>query len=381
MSDSINAIDVKYQTEISVEAKSTEQLTVEINVKYHQAENLAAMSMAELAQAGRRIIEVKRRLKHGEFGDWCKNNLDFSQDKANKMMNLAEKYEDKNSIFANSETFQNIGISTVWALLAAPEEVAAEVIETQNVTDMTVRELKDEIARIKKRNEELETENKELEDESEEHWARHDAQQIEIEKLETQLRIAEEKNESASEEAIEKIKADAAKTQQDIEKIKEDAAKTQQALQEEAREAREAAAAEIEKLNKKLETARKDLKDQKEKQKKLEAAKDEEIRKGIQEALPEIEKKAKEEGAADAAATLAQNAEDIERLEAEVSRLEAEKAKLSNNTLMEFKVYCDQLQDVYFHICDLITEQNEHDPEVGLKMQNALIKLVGEWRP
>ena len=117
---------------------------------------------------------------------------------------------------------------------------------------------------------------------------------------------------------------------------------------------------------------------------KLKALKDnqqEEIDKAIAEGRADIEKKAKEDALADVSAELGQNAEDISRLEAEVERLEAEAAKLSNTTLMEFKVYVDQLQDIYFKINDLITEESLHNEEAGNKMRAALQKIVEGWRP
>ena len=104
MSDSMNAIDVAYQTEVSLESKSTEQLTAETNTFYRQAEQLAGMSAAMLAEAGRRLIEVKNRIPHGEFTDWCENNLEFSYRKAARMMQLAEKMDDENSLFSKMPT-------------------------------------------------------------------------------------------------------------------------------------------------------------------------------------------------------------------------------------------------------------------------------------
>ena len=62
MSDSANGvIDVSYNTEISIENKTTEQLTAEANIQYRQAENLAAMSLSALADVGRKIRFAKRR--------------------------------------------------------------------------------------------------------------------------------------------------------------------------------------------------------------------------------------------------------------------------------------------------------------------------------
>ena len=91
MSESMNAIDVTYQTEVSIENKSTEQLTAEVNVRYRQAESLAGMSLRMLADAGMRLTEIKSRIPHGQFEGWCAENLEFSKSKAEKMMKLAEK--------------------------------------------------------------------------------------------------------------------------------------------------------------------------------------------------------------------------------------------------------------------------------------------------
>ena len=347
MSESMNAIDVTYQTEVSIENKSTEQLTAEVNVRYRQAESLAGMSLRMLADAGVRLTEIKSRIPHGQFENWCADNLEFSKSKAEKMMKLADKMADENSLFSKTETFTDIGISRVWALLAAPEEVAAEVIETHDVTDMTVRELKEEISRLKNEKAIVENNNDDIRKE-----------------------LARAQNKLA--EAV---------TEEDYSRMQNEYVEAQEDLEKELRETKASAEEEIEKLNQKLQKAKEDLKKQKEKQKELETSKEEEIKKGIEEALPEIEKKAREEGAADAAATLAQNTEEIMRLTEEVEKLEAEKAKLSNNVLMEFKLYVDQLQDIYYKINDIISEQNLHDEELGAKMQAALQKIVEGWRP
>lgn len=343
MSDSMNAIDVTFRTEVSIENKSTEQLAAEVNVRYHQAEGLANMSAMMLADAGRRLIEIKGRIPHGQFESWCAENLEFSKSKAEKMMKLAERVDDENSLFSKTETFTDIGISRIWALLAAPEEVAAEVIETHDVTDMTVRELKDEIAKLKNEKAAAEGDNDILRKEL------HGAQS----------KLAE------------------AVTKDDMDQIAKDFAGREDELKAEIREGK----ARESDIQAKLDKAKEDLKKLKAKQKEFEVAKDEEVKKAVEEAKADIAKKAKEEGAADAAATLAKNAEDIETLQAEIEKLEAEKAKLSNTALMEFKVYVDQLQDIYGKLNDMISEEMLHDEEMGKKMQTALQTVVGRWRP
>lgn len=334
MSDSMNAIDVAYQTEVSLESKSTEQLTAEVNVRYRQAESLAAMSATMLADAGRRLIEIKGRIPHGQFEDWCAENLEFSKSKAEKMMKLSEKMDDENSLFSKTETFTDIGISRIWALLAAPEEVAAEIVETHDVNEMTVRELKEQIQTLKRRV-------KEEEDK------RHEAEMTVFTPYEQEKADMEANIEHMTEEL----------------------------------KSYKAAAAELESVKKDLEDAKAKLKKQKEKQKALEAAKDEEIRKGIEESRSEIEKKAREDALTESAAEIAKNTDEIMLLQETVEKLEAEKAKLSNTSLMEFKVLCDQLQDIYYKINDLITGERERDEAYGIKLQAALQKIVEGWRP
>ena len=356
MSDSMNAIDVAYQTEVSIESKTTEQLTAEVNVRYRQAESLAAMSATMLADAGRRLIEIKGRIPHGQFEDWCSENLEFSKSKAEKMMKLAERMDDENSLFSKTETFTDIGISRVWALLAAPEEVAAEIVETHDVSDMTVRELKEEIQALKRRV-------KEEEDK------RHEAEMTVFSPYEQEKADMEANIEHMSEE-LKNYKAAA----EEFDQILGDSEAKREDLAKELSEERSALA----EIQAKLDKAKEDLKKQKEKQKALEASKDDDVKKAIEEALPELEKKAREEGAADAAATLAKNAEDIAMLQEEIERLEAEKEKLSNTSLMEFKVLCDQLQDVNIKIEALIDTTHKKDAELADKMGQALMHLLTE---
>ena len=350
MSESMNAIDVAYQTKVAIENKSMEQLAGEINTGYHQAENLARMSYMFLAEVGRKLIEVKGRLKHGHFENWCENNLEFSKSKAEKCMKLAKRIDDESSLFSKTETFTDIEISTVWALLAAPEEVAAEVIETHDVTDMTVRELKEEIARLKNEKEDAERKADMID---------HNNDDIRKELASMQRKLTE----SVSEDEF-------AEMQEALREQKKD-------LTAQINTLRDANTT----VTEKLEKAKEDLKKQKAKQKELEAAKDEEIQKRLEEASAELVNKAKEEAFAEAEAEIKKNIADIETLEEKVRELEAAKAKLSNTSLMEFRTQVDMLQDIYFRINEIITEEKLHDPETGAKMQGALQKIVETWRP
>jgi len=348
--EGMNAIDVAFQTEISIENKSTEQLTAEANTFYRQAEQLAGMSAMMLAETGRRLAEVKNRIPHGEFKKWCEENLEFSYRKAARTMQLAEKMDDENSLFSKVPTLATIGISRVWALLAAPEEVAAEDVENNDVESMKVRELQDELAKVKAEKEAAEHK-AEMSDRS------NDDIRKELASMQRKLSdaVSEEEYANMQESYEERSKI----LNQELSQVKADSAELQA------------------KLNK----AKEDLKKQKAKQKELEAAKDEEVKKAIEGKTAEIEEQAAARARESSQELLDRTQRQVGDLQEYIAKLEAEKAKLSNTSLMQFKVYVDQLQDTYFKICDIITEENLHDEATGAKMQAALQKIVEGWRP
>ena len=142
-------IDVEYKELGLLEDKSTETLTIETNNLWQQMETIGAMGMMLAAQAGQRLNVIRDRIPHGQWEEWCRDNLKFSYRKAARLMNLATKIEDENSLFSNLPTLADIEISKVYELLAAPEEVVKEVVENNDVADITVKELREELKKSK----------------------------------------------------------------------------------------------------------------------------------------------------------------------------------------------------------------------------------------
>lgn len=138
-------IDVEFRELRNIEDKTTEELAQEANTLWQQMEIIGNIGLMMAVQAGQRLQVIKSRLQHGEWEKWCEDNLQFSKSKAEKMLKLAKKASDENSIFSKTETFTDLGISRVWALLSAPEEVAKEIVEDPESKDLTVRELQDKI--------------------------------------------------------------------------------------------------------------------------------------------------------------------------------------------------------------------------------------------
>ena len=90
-------IDVEYKELGPLEDKSTETLTIETNNLWQQMETIGAVGMMLAAQAGQRLNIIRDRIPHGQWEEWCRDNLKFSYRKAARLMNLATKIEDENN--------------------------------------------------------------------------------------------------------------------------------------------------------------------------------------------------------------------------------------------------------------------------------------------
>lgn len=204
--------NVEYEVQKELVDKTTEELQIEVNGLYHQMEMIGNIAMMIAANAGQRLLVIKDRLNHGEFESWCESHLDFSKRKAEMMMSLAKRCEEENSLFSKTQTFADLSISKVFALLAAPEEVAVEVVENNDISEMTVRKLKEEIADLKSQNTEIvELKNiiKELEEEKKEPGISSDElekRDKEIEDLKEKLKKEKEKVKQSKSNKDEEVK-------------------------------------------------------------------------------------------------------------------------------------------------------------------------------
>jgi len=323
MSDSI--VEAKYQI---VQERSLPVIASEI----HQIERTVyGVAMDGAIQIGEKLKEAQGMVPAGEWVKWLSENLNYSQRQAYNFMEIASNYGDSNSPYFNLQTSANLSISKALELLRLPDEEVENFAETHDIENESVRSLKDQISQLKKEKTEAEE----------------------------RAREAEQASSSVNDEEVAKLR----EREQELEQSVRNTLERESDLQI------------------KLDKAKEDLKKAKAKLKESEAAKDEEIQDRLAKASAELEEKAKADAHAEAEEELQKQKEKISHLTEQVEKLEAEKAKLSNTSLMEFKVMVDQLQDIYFKINDMITEQNEHDPELGLKMQNALQKLIEGWRP
>lgn len=128
--------------EITNQQRNIEEVTEEIRYLCREAQRTMLLYAVEI---GRRLVEAKEILPHGEWSSWLKNEVSFSQSTANKHMQLFEAYGSRQaSLFGaelNSETFTNLSYSQALKLLAVPEDEREDFVKDNDIADMSTRDL------------------------------------------------------------------------------------------------------------------------------------------------------------------------------------------------------------------------------------------------
>lgn len=124
--------------EIRVNEERLEVLAAEIRAIDHQAQ---AAVLSGACEIGKRLAEAKNRLAHGMFGDWLKANVGYSERTAQNLMRCWEEYG-KNG---KAQALADLGLTKAVALLSAPSEDRAELIESGAAAELSTRELEERI--------------------------------------------------------------------------------------------------------------------------------------------------------------------------------------------------------------------------------------------
>ena len=123
--------------------RTVETVTLEIRTLQRQAQQIMLGYAVEI---GRRLEEVKAILPHGQWGDYLKNEVDYSQSTANNFMRIYREYgAAQQSLFggeAKSQAFANLTYTKALRLLAIPDEEEREQFMAEHdVGNMSNREL------------------------------------------------------------------------------------------------------------------------------------------------------------------------------------------------------------------------------------------------
>lgn len=129
-----------------------EELT-DFNIEKTTAEILILKDQTaqNIIEIGKRLIKVKENLPYGEFTKWLQERIDISHRTANNFMKVAKT-------FSNSQSLANLGSTKLFLLAGLEEEDRQEVIQENNVENMTTRELEQVVKEKKEIKKQLEEE-------------------------------------------------------------------------------------------------------------------------------------------------------------------------------------------------------------------------------
>lgn len=366
--------------------KTPDILAAEIRTIKNQTGRMVLNASIEV---GRRLTEAKAKLPHGSWGEYLKNEVDYSPSQAQNLMRVFREYgSDQQSLFggeAKSQTFGNLTYSKALSLLAIPDEAERERFAVENdVEHMSVRELN-------------EAEEKAAAAEDEARGLRQEAERLR-EELADQDRVYKAKLTAADVETTEANRK-AREAQEALEKQRDKAQRLQDALSE-ANTSAQAAEAEHSRLAQELEelrsrpaeadTAAVEAARQAaitEMTEKVDKAKDakkkaEEKRKAAEESLeaaqkeladlkakgPEVRELTQEEKDALTAGAVEQaRAADAERLRGLEKQLAA-----ADPNVAEFKVRFTSWQEEYQKMMEVLGRITQADEERAAKLRQAV---------
>lgn len=135
--------------------RTPEVIAAEINSIKEQTRKVVLYNSIEI---GRKLVEAKELVPHGEWGNWLEEAVDYSKSTANNLMKIFEEYgSDQITLLDNnlkSQAFGNLNYSQAVLLLGLPSDDREKFVEENKVDEMSTRELKKAIADLKKANKE-----------------------------------------------------------------------------------------------------------------------------------------------------------------------------------------------------------------------------------
>ena len=308
-----------------MECRSSDVIAAEINgIKKQVEKTVRGVMLTGAMEIGRLLLEAKAVVAHGEWGTWLMENVEYSQTTANDMMRLYTEYQDKQMPLeggpTNEELFGALAPSKALALLALPEQERREFVQQNPVEDISVRELKEQIAQI-------------------------NAEKEAAEASAAAAQAARDAAEALTEKETERLEAKALEAEK---KRLEAEAKLANAEKRRDEAVKAGVAAEREKLQKEL--------------KRLESIKPEDLLKAEKEEREETEEPEGE-------------SEEVTALKEQIEKLE-KKLKTANPVMAKFSALLDQYQAMFWDLADLAKDAD--DPSDRAKMLEVMRRVNTE---
>lgn len=300
--------------------RTTDVIAIEINAIKDQTKTLILNNSIEI---GRRLVEAKSMLPHGEWGKWLEESVDYSQSTANNLMKIFDQYgSNQISLFgaeADSQALGSLSYTQAVALLGVPAEEREQFVQENNVQDLSTRELQKLIKEKQKLENDLKKANEKAEKE-----------RLEREKIESSLAEMQQQN-AMNHELAERYKAEI--------ELAEQSGNDEQAA----------------KLQEELNKAQADLVDSAKKVKELEK----QLKaKPIDIPAKEIIEKIPEE------------------VEKELAQLREKVKRSDNKSLAKFAVYFEAVTGNFGNLLSVLHEIKTTVPEEHEKYRNAAIGLL-----
>ena len=339
-------------TEQITEKKTPEQLGAEIRMYVDAGRRISLLCGIEI---GRRLVQAKEMLGHGEWLPWLEKETEFSSSSAQRYMKLFDEYgASQQGLFGpetNSPTLGNLPISKALALLSVPESDRIEFAEEVDAEHISVRELEE---KIRERENQIEKLKKGV---AEERQRGDDAVR---EKLEAENLL---KTQDGMLAAANTRIAELTKQNEDLEnrpvEVAVETVRDEAAIKEAEEKARKKAEAEAKKASAEYEKTVNDLN-----AKLLKAEKERDS----------LKAKADSAGS-EADEKIAAANKEAERIRAELE--EAKKQlKASDADVAKFGVWFGQVQSDFLKMMESLQNVNEKNPETGEKLKTGAVTLL-----
>ena len=123
-------------------ARNPQTIADEINAIKKEVEGAIINGAIEI---GKRLCEVKEMLPVGSWGQWLKENVEYSERTAQNMMAVYNEYG-KRGI---PEGLKNASLTNALAMIGLPEDIKHELLDSGAPEEMSSREFKAEIEKLK----------------------------------------------------------------------------------------------------------------------------------------------------------------------------------------------------------------------------------------
>lgn len=333
-------------TEIKI-VRTPELIAAEINNIKSQTRKIVLYNSVEI---GRKLVEAKELINHGEWGAWLEKSVDYSQSTANNLMRIFNEYGSEQITLlednSKSQSLGNLSYTQALVLLGIPLEEREDFVKENDIDNMSTRELQKV---IKERDEALQRADKKSQE----------AKKLFDEKckVESTLRTTDEvfrKTQYKADSLEKALQLEKDKSEERLKNLNKTIAENRKLLSE-AKASGDAE--EVKRLQASLQEIQSDLDSSAKKIDELEAElKTKTI--DVITAKPVIIEKVPEE------------------IEKELQELRTKNVQGSNTSVTEFKVYFKYLNETFEKELKVMSEIKESNLEIYEKCKSNILKLI-----